>query len=530
MENKRYAAGIYARLSVDGHNQKNDSIESQIAIAKAWIAGQEDVEPVACYTDLGKTGTNFRRKGWEELLGELHNGRINCVVVKDFSRFGRDYLEAGTYMERIFPAMGVRFVAVTDHFDSNHVGSGGLEVRLKNLVNEMYARDISAKVKASRRQACREGSFIGGCAPYGYRIMREEKRRGLAVEEEGAAIVRQIFDEYGDGKSMRQIAEKLYQGQVHRPADYRRYGHVYRQPGEELQGWTLCSVKYLLANAVYTGTPQREQDRESTQGEDSFGGKDGQQWYPAIVSRQQFRRAACRLEQNGRHRTAKSSEKEADLFAGLLYCGECMHKMQRFSRNRRTASGKMQYRYGYCCPNSRRVDEKKCGRKAVSAPILQKLAETALWQGYFLCQTDGGEWLTEAKRTAQKQIRRLQERGGRIQSLLEAEKREGAKMYAQYREGACSLQDFECRKKRGGQRMGELTQKLAGLQDDKKLWEEWLEKKKRELAALSGNGGEGWLGRDILEAFVAQIFVYPDRRVEVVLRFCPEENAGEGGG
>ncbi len=514
MDNRKYSAGIYARLSVDSHNRKNDSIESQIAIAKAWIAKQEDVELEACYTDLGKTGTHFQRKGWERMWEDLQSRKINCVVVKDFSRFGRDYLETGMYMEKIFPAMEVRFVAVTDHFDSRYNGSGGLEVKLKNLVNEMYAKDISVKVKTSRGQARKKGDFSGGCAPYGYRIAREGKRRRLAVEEEGAKVVRQIFEGYGDGKSMRQIAEELYRGQIHRPADCRRYGHVRRQPGEELRGWTLCSVRYLLANPVYAGGMPREDDK----------GRAGEpQAQPRIVSRRQFDRAAYRLGQNGPHcaRDLGSGKKEADLFAGFLYCGECMHKMQRYSAAGKTKSGETCVRYGYCCPNSRLVDERKCGRKAVSARILRKLAETALRQGCLLCGTDQEAGSAEAKREAQRRIRQLREKSRSRQNRLETVKSEGGYIYARYREGAYGLQDFENRKKKNALRVRQLTDELEGLQRESKQWEGWLAEKEKEWDALLGRGEDGWLNRGILEALVDKILVYPDRRVEVVLRFCP---------
>ncbi len=144
---KIYSAGIYARLSVDSDERKNESIETQIEIAGQFIRQQADMELYGSYTDLGRTGTNFEREGFEQMMRDVRTRKIDCIVVKDLSRFGRNHIEAGNYIEKIFPFLGVRFVAVTDKFDS--LSASGKDeafgVNLKNLVNEMYARDIGAK-------------------------------------------------------------------------------------------------------------------------------------------------------------------------------------------------------------------------------------------------------------------------------------------------------------------------------------------------------------------------------------------------
>ena len=125
-----WKAGIYARLSVDGNDRKNESIDTQIEIAKGYIGQSGDTELIECYTDLGKTGTNFNREGFERMMADVRRERINCVVVKDFSRFGRNYIETGNYIEKIFPFMKVRFIAVTDGYDSERTPSGNLKLSM----------------------------------------------------------------------------------------------------------------------------------------------------------------------------------------------------------------------------------------------------------------------------------------------------------------------------------------------------------------------------------------------------------------
>ena len=168
---KIYSTGIYARLSVDSSERKNESIETQVEIAKDFIGRQDDMELYEVYTDIGKTGTNFEREGFERMMRDVRTRKIDCIVVKDLSRFGRNHIETGNYIEKIFPFMGVRFVAVTDNFDSNDISGQGdtMGINLKNLVNEMYARDIAVKVKASRKAKWEQGGYTGGIPPYGYR-------------------------------------------------------------------------------------------------------------------------------------------------------------------------------------------------------------------------------------------------------------------------------------------------------------------------------------------------------------------------
>lgn len=163
---KIYSVGIYARLSVDSGERKNESIETQMEIAKAFVKSQSDMMIFDCYSDIGKTGTNFEREGFERMMRDVRMRKIDCIIVKDLSRFGRNHIETGNYIEKIFPFMGVRFIAVTDHFDSMNISGQNetLGVNLKNLVNEMYARDIALKVKSSRKAKWEQGSYTGGIA------------------------------------------------------------------------------------------------------------------------------------------------------------------------------------------------------------------------------------------------------------------------------------------------------------------------------------------------------------------------------
>lgn len=252
---KMYSTGIYARLSVDGSERKRESIETQIEIAKEFIRRQEDMIFYGSYTDIGKTGTTFAREGFEQMMRDVRGRKIDCIVVKDLSRFGRNYIEMGNYIEKIFPFMGVRFIAVTDHFDTGNPAGGndGLEVRLKNLINEMYAADIAMKVKAGKKAGWEKGSYIGGVAPYGYRAERIGDKKCLLVEEETAEIVKKIFMLFLSGKNIKEIVAWLYENRVARPAQYHKTGRVYCGEKGSLEQWSRSSVKMILTNSTYMG-------------------------------------------------------------------------------------------------------------------------------------------------------------------------------------------------------------------------------------------------------------------------------------
>ena len=185
-----YKVGLYVRLSVEDMRKKeSDSIGTQISMLKQYVSGQADMLEVGVYEDVDKTGTNFNRPGFNRLLDDIRSKKINCIVVKDLSRFGRNHIETGNYLERVFPFMGVRFVAIGDGYDSHSASSGEeLIIPLKNLVNEVYAKDISKKVRSQYEMKRQRGDFCGTFAPYGY----IKKGNSLIVDDVAAKVVFKI--------------------------------------------------------------------------------------------------------------------------------------------------------------------------------------------------------------------------------------------------------------------------------------------------------------------------------------------------
>ena len=257
-----YKAGIYARLSSDQDKVKNESVEMQVKIAEKYIEElnekqAEQIEVVDRYIDLGKTGSNFRRDEFERLMQDIRLGEINCIVVKDLSRFGRNYLEAGNYIEKIFPFLGVRFIAVSDRFDTGMDGNEKkqIAVEIKNLINDMYAKDASLKRKQSLKQMRQAGEYVGGPAPYGYKTKYEKNVRKLKPDENTADIVRYIFERFIGTASCSAVADDLNRRRVNSPTVYKQTGEVFfsEREGENYRGWDRSTVERIVKSETYVG-------------------------------------------------------------------------------------------------------------------------------------------------------------------------------------------------------------------------------------------------------------------------------------
>lgn len=210
MSNKIYNACIYARLSRDdGDKLESDSITNQRSLIRDFLSKYPEIHVVSEKIDDGYSGVNFDRPAFQEMMDEIRFGKVNCVVVKDLSRFGRNYIEAGNYIEKVFHFMGVRFIAINDSYDSvDKNQSDSLIIPFKNLINDAYCKDISVKIRSQLEIKRKKGQFIGAFAVYGY-LKDEEDHNKLIVDTYAAEVVRAIFKWKLEGMSQGRIADKL---------------------------------------------------------------------------------------------------------------------------------------------------------------------------------------------------------------------------------------------------------------------------------------------------------------------------------
>lgn len=236
---------------------ESNSIGSQRELIRSFIEGQMDMELFDCYADDNYSGSDFNRPEFKRMMRDIEAGRVNCVIVKDLSRFGRDYIETGRYLERVFPALGVRFIALTDHYDSFSADAGERNIVLpvKNFINDSYCRDISVKVKSQLAVKRGNGECLAAFAVYGYQ-KSPENRNKLLVDDYAAGIVRRIFAWKIEGMAASAIAEKLNAFCILSPREYKKsLGLNYRGgfSGGNSSKWSDTAVKRILTNEIYLG-------------------------------------------------------------------------------------------------------------------------------------------------------------------------------------------------------------------------------------------------------------------------------------
>ena len=353
----KFEATDYLRLSyTENHENESDSIANQKKLIEDYLKGHPDIELVSEKVDDGYSGILFDRPAFQEMMQDIMEGRVNCVIVKDLSRLGREYIETGRYLRRIFPAYGVRFIAINDNIDTAHEHAGDdLNISMKNLINDAYCHDISVKTRSALEVKRKKGDYVGACPVYGYR-KSEENRNQLVVDEYAARVVRDIFRAKIDGRSAKRIADELNALGVLSPLAYKisrglphpKGGFADRPDAK----WSATTVIRILQDEIYTGT--LVQGRQGTYNHKlrNVIQKPEEEWirvenaHEAIIRKRDFDLVQHIMGLDTR--TAPEGEK-VYLFSGLLVCGCCGARM---TRKTNTMGGK-KYIY-YHCPTGKK--------------------------------------------------------------------------------------------------------------------------------------------------------------------------------
>lgn len=368
-----YNTGAYVRLSVlDGHQCDSDSIENQEALVRAYIENDPSLSLYDVYSDNGETGVNFERDDFERLLDDIRAGRIDCVIVKDLSRFGRNYIEAGEYLEKVFPFMGVRFIAVNDGYDSiDPATSDSLSMHLKNLVNDVYARDISQKICPVLQEKQERGEFIGDWAAYGY-LKDPEDKHHLVVDEETAPVVRDIFNWRLMGMDYQEIAKKLIGLGIPSPSRYRFEKGMVKSKRFADSIWTGDNIRKMISSEVYLGHMVQGKTRKALWKGQRQTIQPKEKWtvvkntHEAIIDRPTFDMVQRMAEQVKREFTDKQGAfpeivNPENILKGIVYCGDCGKKLvrQRSIHENKVQNPGVHVRYFFYC-HTHTADRSRC--------------------------------------------------------------------------------------------------------------------------------------------------------------------------
>lgn len=348
---KNYKAIEYVRLSyTDDKTNESDSVANQKTLIENFVKASEDIEVVSVKVDDGFSGVLFDRPAFQEMMDEIKAGNANCVIVKDLSRLGREYIETGRYLRRIFPAYGVRFIAINDNIDSLKDEGDELNVTLKNLLNDAYCHDISKKTRCSLATKRKSGDYVGACAVYGYQ-KSESNHNQLVVDDYAAQIIRDIFAMKIDGASAVKIAEELNRRGILSPISYKkRHGLPHPKGGfadREGAKWSPNAIFRILKDETYIGTLVQGKQTTHNHKIKALIDVPVSEWvrvenaHEAIIEPHNFDlvQKILRLDT----RTAPGGDK-VYLFSGILLCGCCGARMTR----KISVSGNNRYYYYYC--------------------------------------------------------------------------------------------------------------------------------------------------------------------------------------
>ena len=537
---KRYKAGIYARLSVDV-DEKNESINVQIGIAEKFVKefnqkNKEAIDIVGHYCDLGKTGSNFNRDGFNRLLQDIRLGDIDCVIVKDLSRFGRNYLEAGNYIEKIFPFLGVRFIAVSDGYDTGEKGNDTKQMasEIKNLVNDMYAKDFSVKAKTGLRQRREAGSYVGGPPPYGYIAVWEGKVRKLVPDENTAGIVEHIYKIFVEKGSYVAVADDLNRRRINPPTVYKKTKEVYCPPDTEYKGWEKSSVERIIRRETYVGKLVQGKTTLTARDEISRVCKSAEAWvikentHAALISVDLYQRA-----QEARRKLQEVTASHAhwtegvpigeNIFDHVLYCGVCGRKMTRHSYVKTYADGERARLDGYFCLNGGSTKVETCPQSnRISRHELTSILMSAL-QVEFSAYLDKPVRYIEAGKAQLNEARIRVEKGIKaVQNRAQKKRAEEEGIYMDYKEGKMLQKEYVDFKMKQAEHLQELEKREGELKRKQKEIEKVQEKYLKVIRSLlkMKNGEEMTMA--LVDTLIEKIYVYPGKRIEVQFRYVNE--------
>lgn len=530
-----YRTAIYVRLSYEDERKiKQETVENQVAFLKAFVDADAGLSLQDQYVDRGETGTNFDRPEFNRMMDDIKAGELDCVVVKDLSRLGRNYLEAGDYIEKIFPFFGIRFIAVTDNYDSltSEPAEDGLIVPLKNLINEAYAKDISRKIRSSIDNMYRDGIMVASSIAYGY-LKDPDGDHQIMIDDVAAPIVRRIFNEYIAGKGFSSIARELNAEGISCPSERRFETGKRKKRKYEKSRWMGKTITYLLTNPIYTGDlemgklktdlckgmkaeVQKKEDRIVVQNH-----------HEAIISHETFEKAQViyesRREKYVKARASSDTQKNnrKSALAGLLFCGDCKRRM---TTHRRTYHNKnsVTYRTYYVCPRSASYGEEDPKKDFIADNIEETVAELIRQHIRIFVDATNRMKLVNNNTQADSERKALEEKEDALVSRKNKITEVLAGLYSDFTDGVFSEKEYLEVKKSYIEEMADIDECLESVKVEKQTWDSEYEGSSTMSDAFHRYCGFEKLTKEIASVFIRKIYCYADKRLEVEYTFDRE--------
>ncbi len=518
----------YLRLSVeDGDIVSNDtkaesdSIGHQRELIARYISEKQiypSIQPVE-FVDDGYSGTNFDRPAVRKMLSLVREGKICCIIVKDISRFGRNYLEVGDYLEQIFPFMGVRFIAVNDGYDSNdYIGTtGGIEIAFKSLLYDMYSKDLSEKMRSSLLIRRKRGDFIGPRAPFGYQF--SDNKKILAVDGVASQYVKRIFGLACEGCGTGKIAELLNKERVPTPGQYKNREKLQYHIMDGEGYWNCGKVRKVLQNKVYMGTVVNGRTKVTEVGGSHFRQvPDAEQicvpdMHEPIVTEHEFLLASEVIKNNGCQKGKKHNRKEEGVLQGKLRCGNCKRSLVRIRRKSTPC---------FTCQKAAYEQESECVSERLSEPELeaavlerinQELVEEILDRRDQ--ESDAVYLATDGRQSKLPSVKEMKKMCMVLEQKQDSLKREQQYLYEQYKLDQMERGAYLNRVGALRKEESRLSEQLQKIQDEREQREEESSSHQEE-AEYTGKMES--LTRGVVDECIEDIYVYGKSQFDIIYK------------
>lgn len=532
MQENVYNVAVYIRLSVEDKLYKHgsESLVNQRELIYDYLRDKPNMKIYAVYCDNGETGTNFERADFQRMMYDVYNGNVNCIIVKDLSRFGREYIETGDYLERIFPLLGIRFIAINDNYD-NMVNPFNISVPIKNIINTLYARDLSKKSAAALRIKQANGEFIGAYAAYGYMKSPEDKHK-LIIDEETAPVVKMIFEWKAEGMGTAAICRKLYDMQIAPPSKYRYDKGITKNIRyADSKFWGTATIKTMLQNEVYIGNMVQGRRKSRFYDGRQEERVDKSDWvvvpntHEPIISKELFDKVQKQLEEmkEAYHRNLGKYDKISNnnnLFKGKIVCGDCGTKAIRYKSAK---EGYKKAQYSYICPHHADFPE-QCSFTSIAENTLKEIVMNSIRiQTAHLTDLDNMlEKASKSPAVKQKMMSVTRETSGILSEIVYI-KSSRIRTASDYAKEIIKEDEYIAAKSELDNELTEATQKLEALSKQREKLNKLLSAD-RWIKDLKKYKGSKSLTQEMVDAFIRKITVYPDKRIEIEWTYSDREN------
>ena len=534
-----FSTAIYVRLSIEnsGKDDDGDSIANQISFCKAYLAEHTDLKLYDIYEDNGEKGTNFDRPAFKRMMDDIRGGKVKCVLVKDLSRFGRDYIEAGEYLEKIFPFMGIRFISITDGYDSLTCddAEGALMIPLKNMINDVYAKDISRKIITSFRARQEKGEFLPAFAPYGY-VKSKEVAYRYEIDQETAPYVRMIFEWKAEGVSHNEICKRLNDMGAVTPARRKVDLGIWRAEKYKHTVWHGRTIIDIMKNPTYTGCIVYGRIPKSLYEGIKMHRAPEEEWryvpdaHEPIISQELFDKVQKMFADRAEKFKAKMDENAplrelvTNHFKGKIYCGDCGKRM-RFVKPTDKRYPVDQEHAVYVCGGYLDSGYSRCSRHSIRYPVVADAVLAAINIQLELALKQ--EQLIRQMRGSVKEKNLIDKYVGRINYLSQELKKLNGKreaLFENFAEGILDEEEYQFAKKKYDEEAKEIEKKLTVEKAKKVQLDDILSLSNEWLVAIHKAENVTEIDAGLVKHLVSSVKIFEDNRVEVELNSGDQRN------